>query len=81
MSYGDIIVISFQRGKSVIVDSTNPDKESRARWVSLAKELKVDCRCGKMTASIAHAKHNNKFRELMKFNHIPVNDIVYHTYK
>ncbi|XP_047030286.1 uncharacterized protein F21D5.5 [Helicoverpa zea] len=71
----------LQRGKSVIVDSTNPDKESRSRWLALAKEMKVDCRCAKMTASIAHAKHNNKFRELMKINHIPVNDIVYHTYK
>ncbi|XP_026734315.1 uncharacterized protein F21D5.5 [Trichoplusia ni] len=71
----------LQKGKSVVVDSTNPDKESRARWISLAKETKVECRCAKMTASIAHAKHNNKFRELMKINHIPVNDIVYHTYK
>lgn len=71
----------LERGKSVIVDSTNPDKESRARWVSLAKEKKVSCRCAKMATTIAHAKHNNKFRELMKVNHIPVNDIVYHTYK
>ncbi|XP_075977877.1 polynucleotide kinase 3'-phosphatase [Anticarsia gemmatalis] len=71
----------LQRGKSVIVDSTNPDKESRARWVSLAKESKVQCRCARMSANMAHSRHNNKFRELMKINHLSVNDIVYHTYK
>ncbi|KAH9644829.1 hypothetical protein HF086_007917 [Spodoptera exigua] len=31
----------LERGKSVIVDSTNPDKESRGRWLSLAKEKKI----------------------------------------
>lgn len=71
----------LRQGKSVIVDSTNPDKESRNRWVSLAKEMNVDCRCAKMTASMAHARHNNKFRELMKIQHVPVNDIIYHSFK
>ncbi|CAB3261413.1 unnamed protein product [Arctia plantaginis] len=71
----------LQQGKSVIVDSTNPDRESRARWVSLAKQMDVECRCIVMTASMAHAKHNNKFRELVKTNHLTVTDVVYHTYK
>ncbi|KAL4714003.1 hypothetical protein ACJJTC_005634 [Scirpophaga incertulas] len=71
----------LQRGKSVIVDSTNPDVESRGRWTALAKEKKVECRCAKMTTSMAHSQHNNRFRELMKIKHVPVNDIVFHTYK
>ncbi|XP_053609861.1 uncharacterized protein F21D5.5 [Plodia interpunctella] len=71
----------LQSGKSVIVDSTNPDVESRARWVSLSKEMKVECRCAKMAVTKTHAQHNNKFRELMRINHVPVNDIVFHTYK
>ncbi|KAL0883203.1 hypothetical protein ABMA27_016639 [Loxostege sticticalis] len=71
----------LERGKSVIVDSTNPDVESRSRWTSLAKQMKVECRCAKMAASKAHAQHNNKFRELMKINHVPINDIVFHSYK
>lgn len=71
----------LQKGKSVIVDSTNPDVESRGRWTSLANQMKVECRCAKMATTISHAKHNNKFRELMKFKHVPVNDIVFHTYK
>ncbi|XP_059048504.1 uncharacterized protein F21D5.5 [Achroia grisella] len=71
----------LQKGKSVIVDSTNPDVESRARWTSLANQMKVECRCAKMTTTMSHAKHNNKFRELMKIKHVPVNDIVFHTYK
>ncbi|KAI8428499.1 hypothetical protein MSG28_007291 [Choristoneura fumiferana] len=71
----------LQQGKSVIVDSTNPDVESRGRWTSLAKEMNVECRCAKMMTTKAHAQHNNKFRELMKMNHVPVNDIIFHSYK
>lgn len=71
----------LQRGNSVVVDSTNPDTESRARWTSLAKENRVECRCAKMKTTKAHSQHNNKFRELMKINHVPVNDIVFNTYK
>ncbi|KAI8442524.1 hypothetical protein MSG28_006001, partial [Choristoneura fumiferana] len=70
----------LQQGKSVIVDSTNPDVESRGRWTSLAKEMNVECRCAKMMTTKAHAQHNNKFRELMKMNHVPVNDIIFHSY-
>ncbi|XP_061716066.1 uncharacterized protein F21D5.5 isoform X1 [Cydia pomonella] len=71
----------LQQGKSVIVDSTNPDIESRGRWTSLAKEMGVQCRCARMATTKAHAQHNNKFRELMKTKHVPVNDIVFHSYK
>ncbi|CAK1551063.1 unnamed protein product [Leptosia nina] len=71
----------LQQGKSVIVDSTNPDLESRGRWTSLAKEKGLQCRCAKMATSKAHAQHNNKFREIMKIKHGIVNDIVFNTYK
>ncbi|CAG9102249.1 unnamed protein product [Plutella xylostella] len=71
----------IQQGKSVIVDSTNPDRESRARWTALATELGVGSRCAKMAASLAHARHNNKYRELRKEKHLPVSDIVFHSYK
>ncbi|XP_072949177.1 uncharacterized protein F21D5.5 [Epargyreus clarus] len=71
----------IERGKSVIVDSTNPDLESRGRWTALAKQMKVECRCAKMATTKAHAQHNNKFREIMKINHVPVNDIVFNMYK
>ncbi|CAG9561967.1 unnamed protein product [Danaus chrysippus] len=71
----------LQQGKSVIVDSTNPDIESRSRWTTLAKNLKVQCRCARMMTTKAHSLHNNKFREIMKFKHVPVNEIVFHSYK
>lgn len=71
----------FQQGKSVVVDSTNPDKESRARWTSLAKSMNVQCRCARMMTTKAHALHNNKFREIMKMKHILVNEIIINTYK
>lgn len=71
----------LQQGKSVVVDSTNPDKESRARWTSLAKSMNVQCRCARMMTTKAHALHNNKFREIMKMKHILVNEIIINTYK
>ncbi|OWR48194.1 Bifunctional polynucleotide phosphatase/kinase [Danaus plexippus plexippus] len=71
----------LQQGKSVIVDSTNPDTESRSRWTSIAKNLNVQCRCARMMTTKAHSLHNNKFREIMKFKHVPVNEIVFHSYK
>ncbi|CAH0398377.1 unnamed protein product [Chilo suppressalis] len=70
----------LEKGKSVIVDSTNPDLESRSRWTALAKQMDVQCRCAKLATTKAHSQHNNKFRELMKINHVPVNDIVFHSY-
>ncbi|XP_061383806.1 uncharacterized protein F21D5.5 [Danaus plexippus] len=71
----------LKQGKSVIVDSTNPDTESRSRWTSIAKNLNVQCRCARMMTTKAHSLHNNKFREIMKFKHVPVNEIVFHSYK
>lgn len=71
----------LRQGKSVIVDNTNPDIESRARWVELAQKENIECRCVKMTTSFAHARHNNKYREIMKMAHVPVNDVVFFTYR
>ena len=47
-------------GKSVVIDNTNPDVESRRRFIEIAHKCKVRCRCFVMTTSMIHARHNNK---------------------
>ena len=50
----------WQEGKSVAVDNTNGDRESRARYLELGRRLGVPVRCLLMTTTLAHARHNNK---------------------
>ena len=70
-------------GKSVTVDNTNPDTESRLRYVECARKNSVPIRCFVFTTSIPHAKHNNKFRELSvkDSSYKKVNDLAFNMYK
>lgn len=45
---------------SVVIDNTNPDKESRKRFIEVAQILNIPCRVFLMNVSKEHAKHNNK---------------------
>ncbi|XP_055343787.1 uncharacterized protein F21D5.5-like [Paramacrobiotus metropolitanus] len=72
---------ALQEGKSVVVDNTNPDKESRDRYISLAKKYHVPCRCFVFTTSIEHAQHNNTFREIIDPTHDVVPEMVYRMWK
>uniref|UniRef100_A0A8C5DQ09 PNK FHA domain-containing protein n=1 Tax=Gouania willdenowi TaxID=441366 RepID=A0A8C5DQ09_GOUWI len=74
---------ALKEGRSVAVDNTNPDKESRKRYVDVAKAAAVSCRCFHFTATLEQAKHNNRFREMTPSDskHAKVNDMVFHSYK
>ncbi|CAL5867677.1 uncharacterized protein PFLUO_LOCUS1896 [Penicillium psychrofluorescens] len=52
--------------KSVAVDNTNADVETRAYWTSLAKELKVPIRCVQFISSPELCRHNNAVRAANK---------------
>lgn len=51
---------SLDSGKSVLIDNTNPDKESRERFIVLALARKLPCRCFLMNTTATHALHNIK---------------------
>ena len=70
-------------GRSAVIDNTSPDKESRLRYTEVARKHKVPVRCFQFMTTIAHAKHNNRFRELTlkSSKHAKVNDMVFNTYK
>lgn len=74
---------TLSEGKSVAVDNTNPDKESRKRYIDVATEMGVKCRCFIMNVSHAHALHNVKFRHLTRTDkeHKDVNEMVLNSYK
>lgn len=67
--------------RKVVVDNTNGDRDSRARYVNAAKKNKVPCRCFVMTTSYKHAEHNIAFRELTDTKHSKINKIVLNSYK
>ncbi|XP_013870426.1 bifunctional polynucleotide phosphatase/kinase [Austrofundulus limnaeus] len=74
---------ALKEGRSVAVDNTNPDPESRKRYVDVAKAAGVSCRCFHFSASLEQSKHNNRFREMTPSDskHAKVNDMVFHSYK
>ncbi|KAL2013806.1 hypothetical protein VTN00DRAFT_1331 [Thermoascus crustaceus] len=49
-------------GRSVAVDNTNADPETRASWTQLAKELKIPIRCVYFTAPVQLCRHNDAVR-------------------
>ncbi|KAJ0063500.1 hypothetical protein NL108_002644, partial [Boleophthalmus pectinirostris] len=80
---------ALKEGRSVAVDNTNPDPESRKRYLDVAKAAGVQSRCFQFTASLELAKHNNRvrlccpyFREMTpsENKHLKVNDMVFYSY-
>ncbi|XP_070574665.1 bifunctional polynucleotide phosphatase/kinase-like [Ptychodera flava] len=73
---------ALSKGKSVVIDNTSPDVESRKRYTSCAKKTGVSCRCFLFTATLEQARHNEKYRDISGVgkDH-SINDMVLHSYK
>ncbi|GFY60120.1 hypothetical protein TNIN_354521 [Trichonephila inaurata madagascariensis] len=74
---------ALSKGQKVVIDNTNPDIESRSRYIQEAKKFNAPCRCFLFDCSLEQAKHNNVFRELQNPDkkHVGVNDMVLNGYK
>ncbi|KAL3859647.1 hypothetical protein ACJMK2_009861 [Sinanodonta woodiana] len=72
---------ALQTGKSVVVDNTNPDPESRGRYIECAKKAKVQCRCFVSTVGHMQSRHNERFREIVDKSHQPINEMIMNSHK
>lgn len=74
----DLLNISFENNKSIIIDNTNPDKKTRKEYIDLAKKNNYSLRCIYMTTSMDISKHNNYYRMIKGGLLIP--DIAYNIF-
>ena len=51
------------KGKSVVIDNTNPDSGTRAPYIELAEENEIPCRCFVFEVERELAEHLNILRE------------------
>lgn len=68
-------------GHSVVIDNTSPDVESRKRYIDIAKELGVPCRCFVMNVPMEHAEHNIRFRVLTDDSATEISSMVLRIHK
>ncbi|KAK8773485.1 polynucleotide kinase 3'-phosphatase [Amblyomma americanum] len=74
---------ALERDRSAVIDNTNPDPESRKRFIDIAKKHGCECRCFVFDCSLERAKHNNQFREIKLKGqpHISVTDMVLYSHR
>lgn len=74
---------ALTKGKSVVIDNTNPTPEVRKRFIDIGKSLNVPIRCFYFDVPKETCMHNNKMRKINEHrNHLSkkVPDIPIHSF-
>ena len=71
-SLSALIKKALSEGKSVVVDNTNIDPETRAFYINIAKDHTVPCRCYFMDVPLDLCKHLNHVRNVQSDNNVKV---------
>lgn len=61
----------LELGKSVVIDNTNPNRETRKLYIDIAKKYNVPIRCFWLNVPIEIIRHLNKVRTIMGAQYIP----------
>jgi len=73
---------ALSSGSSVVIDNTNPDVASRNKYIAIANQSGIPCRCFVMTTPRKLAEHLNVFREIISGGKAPrIPDIAYNVYQ
>ena len=74
---------NLKASNSCIIDNTHVDIEARKKFLEVAKEFDVPVRAFVMSTSLAHAKHNNIYREIIDTskNHAKIGEALMHQFK
>ncbi|XP_077285142.1 polynucleotide kinase 3'-phosphatase [Arctopsyche grandis] len=63
--------------KTVIVDNTNLDIETRKKWIEVANSHRLSCRCLWFDISLKHCEHNNLYRQITNKDHAVISKMIY----
>lgn len=60
-----LTIKSLKEKKSIVIDNTNPSKDTRKIYIDICKELNIPCRCIYFDLDLKIIKHLNIYRELL----------------
>ena len=67
-----LVKFSLKNNQSVYIDNTNPSRESRETFISIAKEFNIPVKCLQFTTDEWLCKHLNIYRSITKkIDHVP----------
>ncbi|KAI8997759.1 polynucleotide kinase 3 phosphatase-domain-containing protein [Pilobolus umbonatus] len=72
---------ALKKGKSVVVDNTNPETSTRQLYLSIARTLNIPARCFYFECDDKLALHNNFYRAIYKKERGVISSIAFRAFK